>query len=327
MIWLEVLAFLVIGFLLLDKGSTWLVGGGSRIAKRLGMSTLVVGLTVVAWGTSAPEVVVSGYASYAGSQEMALGNVLGSNVANIGLVLAVCGLILPRLLVGRLALRETFWLFGSLAAFWLCTRDGALSRLDSGLFLVLFLVYTIQAWFTNRGTPEPEEDEDSARSPITYVLVGMAAIGLGAYLVIEGARDGAYELGISERVVSLTIVALGTSLPELAAGVRAAMQGESEIALGNVVGSNVFNTLAVLGIVGLVRPVDPATAGDGGALAAAFDSVRNVDLPVVLGFSVAFVLLPAIGGERWARQKAAVLLLSYLGYSLWLYATGRVPVS
>ena len=327
--WLRILAYLGLGFVLLDKGAVWLVGGGGRLARRMGVSAMVVGLTVVAWGTSAPEVVVSAVAAWHGSPSISLGNVLGSNVANIGLVLGVCGLIQPQILRSRLAPREWLWLFGSLGALWLCCWDRSITRLDAGLLLLLFAAYTLQLWFSAREEPQGEAPGSRDRHPVIHVLMGMVAIAFGAELVTRGAVEGAQELGIQKRVIGLTVIAVGTSLPELAAGVRSAMRRETEITLGNVLGSNVFNVLAVIGLVGLIQPFEVAAGPPDGTeraseLGTTFDSVLRLDLPLVLVFSIAVVLMPFVRYRGPGRRKALVLLVAYLVYTWWLYATGQV---
>lgn len=321
--WFAVLLFLAAGFLLLAKGADWLVSGSSTIARRFGVSTLAIGLTVVAWGTSAPEVVVSTMAAYDGQSAISLGNVLGSNIANIGLILGACGVVLPKVLQARLGRRDLVWLFGSLAALWLLASDRALSRIDASILLGLFVTYNAILWFTSRSPAAMDVYEPlNPRRATGITIVGILGVALGAWLVVEGATIGALKLGVDQRIVGLTVVALGTSLPELAAGLGGALKGEADISLGNVVGSNVFNVLAVLGIVGLVRPLEESSMVDEASkaeLAAAFEGSLNVDLPMVLAFSVAAVLLPYIGGARSGRLKGFLLLGAYAIYTVRLY--------
>lgn len=314
--WPVLVLVLLVGFALLGQGAHWLVDGGARLASRMGMSTLVVGLTVVAWGTSAPEVVVSGMAAARGSVASALGNVLGSNLANIGLVLGCCAVVLPRVLDGRLNAREMLWLGLSLAMLWYFCLDRLVSRLEGSILLLLFAVYTWQVWFSARDEPQDAEEFDS-RHPIVGILAGSAAITVGAWLALESGSAGALRLGIDELVVGLAVLALGTSLPELAAGLKSALRGHSDISIGNVVGSNVFNTLAVIGVAALIHPFEKDASGpleQGAALDAAFDDALRYDFPAVLAFSVALALAP--GGGRQGRFKGFILLGMYAGY--WL---------
>jgi cation:H+ antiporter len=311
--------FLTSGFLLLAKGADWLVSGASSLARRFGVSVMAIGLTVVAWGTSSPEVVVSSMAAYDGRSAISLGNILGSNIANIGLILGACGLVLPAVAQKRLPVRDSVWLFLSLAALWGVTADQSITRLDAGLLLLLFVVYTAILWFSGRSAAAMDVYEPlRPKRAALITLTGMLGVALGAWLVVEGATVGALKLGVDQRVVGLTVVALGTSLPELAAGLGGALKGEAEITLGNVVGSNVFNVLAVLGIVGLVRPFEESAMPDEAAreeLAAAFSGSLEVDFPIVLAFSVAAVALPYVGGASQARFKGLLLLLAYGVYT------------
>lgn len=323
--WLHLAIYLVAGFVLLAKGADWLVGGSSGLARRVGVSTLAIGLTVVAWGTSAPEVVVSSLAAYQGQSAISLGNVLGSNVANIGLVLGACALVLPGVLEQRLRARELSWLFASLVALWVACSDGALERQESALLLLLFLIYNAILWVTARREVIPAEDADSGNSmgrDLGWTALGMIGVALGAKFVVMGAEEGALRLGVDQRVVGLTVVAIGTSLPELAAGLGGALKGETDISIGNVVGSNVFNVLAVLGIVGLVRPLTPAAMPNEESVAqleAAFAGALSKDFFIVLAFSFAAVALPYIGKGKGGRLKGLALIVAYAVYSTSLF--------
>ena len=329
--WLLLFIYLASGFVLLAKGADWLVGGSSRIAARLGVSTLVIGLTVVAWGTSAPEVVVSSLAAYQGQSAISLGNVLGSNVANIGLVLGACAMVLPQVLESRLSRRDGFWFFASIGALWIACADGSLGRGEAALMLGMYAAYSGLLWFSARSgaAPVPVEEpaaEGERRWPAgVEALIGFVAVALGAKLAVMGAEGGAGRLGVDERIIGLTVVAIGTSLPELAAGMGSAVRGEADISIGNVVGSNVFNLIAVLGIVGLVRPLEPAAMPDPESvveLQRAFAGALSKDFYVVFGFSLAALLLPYLGGARGGRLKGAVLLTAYVVYTVSLFAEG-----
>jgi len=312
--WITLAVVLGAGFVLLAQGAHWLVDGGARLASRLGMSAVVVGLTVVAWGTSAPEVVVSGMAAARGSVASSLGNVLGSNIANIGLVLGCCAVVLPKVLEGRVNTRELFWLGLSLAMLWYFCFDRNVSRIEGGLLLFLFAAYTRQIWRSARGGPKDVEEFES-RHPVIGVIGGSVAITVGSWLVLESGSVGALRLGVDELVVGLAVLAIGTSLPELAAGLRSALHGHSDISIGNVIGSNIFNTLAVIGIAALIQPfaANPAAAPEEtAALDAAFDDALGYDFPAVLAFSVAVALVPGAG--RLGRIKGVLLIALYAGY-------------
>ena len=300
------------GFTLLAKGADWLVGGSARLARMWGVSALLVGLTVVAWGTSAPEVVVSTLASVEGKPGIAMGNVLGSNVANIGLVLGACALVLPRVLESAPAIRESFWLMASLGLLWWTVSDLAIDRTDGVLLLLGFVAYNLQLVFTaKRGVREEEPAEGDSKHPWRDVIIGSVAVAVGAKLVVMGAESVADSFGVSDRVIGLTVVAVGTSLPELAAGLGAALKGESEVSLGNVVGSNVFNVLAVIGIAALVAPFDPSIPG----LEDELRHARDVDFLVVAAFHFGAILLPRLGGARFGRWKGLAFLAVWVWYA------------
>ncbi|MCP3919498.1 MAG: calcium/sodium antiporter [bacterium] len=313
--WLLEAGALILGFALLAKGADGLVDGGASLAEKWGVSPMLVGLTIVAWGTSMPEVVVSGIAAYEGKPGMALGNVLGSNVANIGLVLGTCALILPGVLLGRIALRELVWLLGSLAFLWFVCFDRAVTRTESGLLLAAFALYNIVLFREPRSSDDAAIEDHESKHPWAAVLAGSVAIFLGARLVMYGGEGIAQRVGIPNTVIGLTVFALGTSLPELAAGVTSALRGHTEIGLGNVIGSNVFNSLAVIGVAGLVRPF-----GGSPAVQEELGSALGRDFPVALGFSLVLLALPFfLRGER-GRAKGGFLLAGYLVYITLLFA-------
>ena len=320
MVVIEILALLV-GFYFLAKGSDWLVNGATSIARGLGVRPLVLGLTVVAWGTSAPELVVSGLAAYEGQIGISMGNVLGSNAANIGLVLGCSALVLPAVLQARLGWREAFWLLASVAVFWWRVADGEVSRLDGCVLLGAMTIYTLQLWWEARQTlvgveaAEPPSETWLDRHPKATTLLGIVMLSLSAKAVMIGSIGLAERAGLSDVVIGLTVIAIGTSLPELAAGVSGALKGHSDISIGNVVGSNVFNVLGVIGVVGVIHPfggpADPETEAK---------IIQNVsqDFPVVMAFSLAAILIPLLGGAKAGRFKGFLLLGSWLAYTAYL---------
>ena len=324
--WVGILGEFLVGFYLLMKGADWLVGASSLVARKKGISPLVVGLTIVAFGTSAPETVVSGLAAVEGKVDLSLGNVLGSNVANIGLVLGACAIVLPRVMEARLQPREMFWFFAAVALLWWIAGDRVISRVEAGVLFGTFVIYNVEVLLRGRVEVDLEERPGDYRYPWLFIGLGVASIAIGAKFVVMGAENGALRLGIPQSVLGLTVVALGTSLPELAAGLGGAFKGESDISLGNVVGSNIFNLLAVIGLVGLIMPFDAEHGGrsNPAALDRAFEQALSEDFPIVLAFSLAAVLLPVIGGERGGRAKGALLLAGYVGYTVWLYVSRGV---
>lgn len=330
MVWFVDLVFLAVGFLALARGADWLVAGSSQLARRLGISALVIGLSVVAWGTSAPEVVVSGRAAFEHKGELVMGNVLGSNAANIGLVLALCALVLPSILARPMAPREAGWMLASLGALWGVSADRHIGRLDGCLLLGVFALHYLHLYWGLRRSrvaaraaqdnpltedlAAPPSERAVLRRPGWTALLGAFVVCVGAELVVRGASGAALRLGISERVIALTIVAFGTSLPELSAGLTSALRGEREIGLGNVVGSNVFNVLAVIGIAALVEPVGGKADTD-----LALANALALDFPVVLAFSLAVIGLPALLTRDRGRITAALLLAGYAAYVGYLF--------
>jgi cation:H+ antiporter len=290
------------------------------LAGKLRLTPAVIGLTVVAMGTSIPEVFVSVAAALRGSPEMAVGNVVGSNIANIGLILGTCALLIP-LPVGQRLLKfeYPFAVLASWLALLLC-RDGWLDRLESAFFVVSvvsFVAYSV--WLARREVNAAEASrmaegfpggaDGLATRPLAALLVGLAsalvALGIGANLLVSGASTVARLLGISERVIGLTMVALGTSLPELVASLAAAAKKQVEMAAANIVGSNIFNLLLILGLSGLIQPIRIAP------------EIVSVDMWVMMVSVLA--LFPLVAKDMSiTRANGALLLLGYLAYVAWL---------
>lgn len=308
----------VLGGALLVLGAELLVRGASRLAVAIGISPLVVGLTVVAFGTSAPEMAVTVGSAYAGQAEVALGNVVGSNIFNVLFILGVSALIAPLVVAQQLVRVDVPLLIGVSVATLLLALDGRIGRIDGiALFgtVVLYTIFLIRQ--SRRETAAIAQEYDEAfgdrgtRTPmlanVALVAIGLILLVVGARWLVEAAVATASALGVSELVIGLTIVAAGTSLPEVATSITAAIRGERDIAVGNVVGSNLFNVLAVLGLGGLVSPdgipVPP------GAL--------SFDVPIMI--AVALACLPIfVTGYTIARWEAAVFLGYYVAYVTYL---------
>jgi cation:H+ antiporter len=311
------------GLLMLYLGAEWLIGGSSRLALLLRIPKLIVGLTIVAYGTSTPEAVVSVQAALAGHGDLALGNVVGSNIANIGLILGLASLMLPSKVSGELRRRELPLLLASSLVLAFFLNNGVVGRAEGALLLAGALAYTgwVLAGARHQGmladaTGEAEGQADAsavAGAPqhggawrsILVAAVGLGVLLLGGQLFVDAAKALALQWGWSERLVGLTIVAVGTSLPELVTSVIAALRGHSDIAVGNVVGSNIFNVLFVLGAAGAARPmaVDPAA--------------MRPDLLVLVGFTLAALFL--LRSERMLQRREGAALLSAYGlYMAWL---------
>lgn len=304
------------GFGLLIWGADRFVIGAATIARNLGVSMLLIGLTIVGFGTSAPEMLVSATAAAGGNPGLAIGNALGSNIANIALILGVTALIVPLTLHSQSLRREyPLLLSASLLAAYLLW-DGDLSRNDglvllAGLALAVYLVIRIGL---ARGAPDPLsgeiEEELPAHMP-TGKATGIFLLGLlvllgGSKLLVWGAVDIASALGISDVVIGLTIVAIGTSLPELAASIASALKNEHDIAIGNVIGSNLYNLLGVLCLPGLLAP----TRIDG--------ELITRDLPMMLGLTLALPVLALICKNRLGRFAGLLLATSFAAYLGWV---------
>ncbi len=300
------LILFVVGLGALYFGADVLIRGASRLARDLGVNALVIGLTVVAMGTSMPELLVGVVAAARESGDIAIGNVIGSNIANIALILGVSALIRPIRVQMRLLVREVpIMIFASLA-FYVFALDRMLSRWDGLALAAGFVAFTLYLLDGARREAPAIEVEYQRFVPaggnlvghLLLTVVGLAILLGGAHTVVSSAAQTARWLGISELAIGLTVVALGTSLPELATAVAASVQDEGEILVGNVVGSNVFNLLAVLGASTLTRPIPVV------------DSVIRVEAPVMLAVSV--IVLPFVWTTlRLTRWEGIILLASY----------------
>ncbi|MDR6965488.1 calcium/sodium antiporter [Shewanella putrefaciens] len=293
------------GFIILTLGAEALVRGASSIALRLGITPLIIGLTIVAFGTSAPELAVSVKSALAGNSGIALGNVIGSNIANIGLILAITALIRPIQVQSQIVKRDIPLMILASMLFWGLLLDGELSLIDGVVLLSLLVGYLVFSYISSKNTKDADAEviEEGPKNPllsILFILVGISMLVGGGILFVNGAVDLAKTFGVSEVIIGLTIVAIGTSMPELVTSVLAALKGESDIAIGNVVGSNLFNILGILGVTAIVHPVSAI-------------GFQSFDFIVMLALAV--VILPfAWTGLRIGRREGAVLLLSYLGY-------------
>lgn len=313
--WLLVLA----GLALLTAGGEGLVRGSSRLARRFGVSPLLVGLTIVAFGTSSPELFVSVGAAVSGRGDIAVGNVIGSNIGNIGCILAVCALIFPlRVSTQILRVDMPVALLATLAAA-VVLSDGRLGTGESMLLLAGLATYTVLTVRAARREQTLSVREEfaasmpapggSAGAEIAFVVGGLLALMLGARLMVKGAVAIASAAGVSDAVIGLTIVAIGTSLPEFSSSLVAAFRRQPDIAVGNIVGSNIFNVLGILGAAGVAEPLR------------AYD-LRALDFGVMVGFTV--LLLPFMKtGFRLQRWEGALLLAGYIAYVMHLI--GRTP--
>jgi cation:H+ antiporter len=301
------------GFTLLTLSADRFVVGAAAIACNLRVPPLIIGLTIVGIGTSAPEIVVSAMAAWQGDSALAVGNAIGSNIINIALILGITALITPLKVHSSIVRRELPVLVGIMLIAWLLLADGTLGRLDGSLLVAG--VVPMLVWMTRLGMKSRESrdamDEEfveefrtgmSMPQAVFWLLVGAVFLLLSSRLLIWGAVSIAQQMGISELVIGIVVVALGTSLPELAASLVSAIKKEHDIAIGNVIGSNIFNLLVVLGLPGVIHPgaIDP--------------HVIYRDFPVM------FVMAYGIRGPgRITRLEGAMLLTAYIGYQTLLY--------
>jgi len=309
---------LAIGLVVLVVGADLLVKGAARLAGSFGVPALVIGLTVVAFGTSAPELAVSVKSAWSGQAELAIANAVGSNIFNVLFILGASALIAP-LIISRQLIRQDvpIMVLVSVLAWWM-TQDGQISRWDAGLLFSGLLLYT---WFLFRQgkasgadtTDEEVEELLHNSSPVWQNLllfvVGLVLLVLGSRWLVDAAVELARAFGVNEAVIGLTIIAAGTSLPEVVTSVVASMKGQRDIAVGNVVGSNIFNILCVLGVSGLVSPT-PLAAGP---------QLIQLDIPVMVAVALLCVPLFFIGA-RVNRLEGALFLLLYVAYSWYLIA-------
>ncbi len=254
----ESIFVLFLGSLMLYFGSEWIVKGGVAIAEKYGISTLVIGLTIVAFGTSLPELLVSLNAAFQGSASIAVGNVIGSNVANVGLVLSLSAFIFPISLNYSLIKRDLYIYILSCIVFIIFSLDGRLSKFEGAFFvnsLLFYIIYSIKKPTATESDIETSNN-DNFSEMVLFVIFGIVALSLGADLFVDGSVFIARYFGISEVVIGMSIVAFGTSLPELATSAMAAYKKQSAISIGNIIGSNIFNILCVLGVTSTIHPLN-----------------------------------------------------------------------
>ncbi len=301
--------YIIAGFGLLYVGAELLVRGGGGIARYAGMSPLVVGLTVVAFGTSSPELLASGTAVWLGQPDIAVGNVVGSNIGNIALILGLAAIIHPISVSARLIKIEIpLLIFVTAGVATLLYTDNLNALAGTGLLFGLVLYTSLSIWRA-RQEPLVVKTQLTGTSPrpsssfwrhLAAAILGLAMLGLGAHLFVSGAITTAETLGVSDWLIGVTLVAIGTSLPELAATLVAALRGHTDIAVGNIIGSNLFNLLGILGPVAMLIPLKEV-------------SVDLVDLAFLTGLSLALLPLMRTGWSL-SRREGALLILLYVGY-------------
>lgn len=319
----------VAGLVVLYFGADFFIKGAARLARSFGVSQFVIGMTVVGFGTSAPELAVNLSAAFSGSYEMALGNVVGSNLANVGLILGIAAMIRPLAVQMRLLAKELPVMILTALLLWGLAWNGEVSRLDGALFLCGFVALTVYIFKSARhedptvkeelaefaeqledggetgNHPSVEPEKINLTVSLLQAIGGLAGLIGGAELMVRAAVEIARSYGLSELLIGLTIVSVGTSLPELASSAIAAWKGDTDIAVGNVIGSNIFNILLILGATALIHPLPVAP------------SLLRVEIPLMLAFMI-LLLVFMRRRMRITRGEGIVLFLAYAGFIVWL---------
>lgn len=312
--------WLVLGFILLIKGADWFVDGASALSKKFGIPSVVIGLTVVAFGTSLPEASVSISAALSHSSGISIGNVVGSNIFNL-LVVAGASAIFCPIKVDKSIIKKDMpfsfiitlgLLFLSFNVFPSTTADNVISRADG---MVLLLFFSIFMYYTVRSAlaaPAPEDNKNEKLMPVwqqlLFIAMGLAGICIGGNRVVEGAKVIASNFGMSDSLIGLTVVALGTSLPELVTSIVAARKGESDIAIGNVIGSNIFNILFVLGVSSVITPI----------VINAADVVNSMYDIIIVALSTLLVYIPVVRKQKISRPVGIVMVIAYIVYTAYI---------
>ncbi|GIC27241.1 calcium/sodium antiporter [Vibrio cholerae] len=310
------------GFILLVWSADRFVEGAAATAKYAGMPSLLIGMVIVGFGTSAPEMVVSAMAAIDGNPDLALGNALGSNIVNTGLILGLTAIVTPILVQSKIVRKEIPLLLLISSALGYFLWDGSLTRFESVLLLVGFFTligWSIYSAMRGKGDKlESEMDQELVehempiKKAVFWLVIGLVLLIVSSRVLVWGAVSIAEALGVSDLIIGLTIVALGTSLPELAASIIAVRKGEHDIAIGNVVGSNMFNLLAVVGIAGVISPITGMSS-----------EVMSRDWLVMMGLTIAllFMAYGFRGAGRINRLEGAGLLIAFCAYNTWLVSS------
>ena len=311
---------IILGFILLIKGADFLVEGASNIAKKFHIPEIIIGLTIVSIGTSMPELFVSITSAIDGYPDMAVGNIVGSNIANLLLILGLSSIIKAVKFKRETRLIEIPMCLGISVLFViLCNLGHNVTRVDAGILIalfVLFIGYTIV--MAKKGEEFDKEDDDekvvdktksskSTIKDIVFLILGVVLLKLGGDLTVNNAVEVAKNFGLSEKLISVTILAIGTSLPELVTSVSAAIKGKSDIAIGNILGSNIFNMLLIIGVSAMIKPI-------------VYNTSYNLDMIFLIGGTLILSLFPIIPPKnKMSRGNGAVYVLMYMGYLVSLF--------
>lgn len=308
--------FLVLGFVMLIKGADWFVEGAGKVAGKFGIPQIVIGLTIVAMGTSAPEAAVSITAALKGSAEITIGNVVGSNILNILLILGLTSVIIPLAVKkNTLQVEMPFVIIISALLAFLGLKDGYISRVDGAVFILIFIAFLgYLFWLSKKGIDTEADDvpqlseSDTMLKLLALILIGGGLIVWGSDVTVDAATEIARTFGWSERLIGLTIVAFGTSLPELITSVTAGIKGKADIAVGNIVGSNIFNILFVVGVTALITPVVYAPSF-------LVDSIICIATAALL-----FLCVLLTKNKKLNRTGGIVMLVAFVAYYAYLLA-------
>ena len=317
------LAFIAmtIGFVLLIKGGDWVVDSAAFVARQFGIPPLIVGFTIVAFGTSLPELLVSVLANLEGSPDIAIGNVLGSNIANILMVIGTAALFAPIVTTSRAIFKDLAIMLVATAIFMALMLYGEIGRLAGGLMMALLVAYVIlQYRMAVKGELPVDNDEEGPNfknkfMPYILLCLGLAGVALGADFLVKGAQFSAAYIGVPDAVVALSVIALGTSLPELSTSIIAARRGHSEMALGNVIGSNVFNILMIMGLTTVIKPIIEGSFSP---------QLVDFDIWMTAGVSVLFALL-LLFYNKVTRPIGIIFVSAYVLYNVYIYAIYMTP--
>lgn len=306
--------FIIIGFALLIKGADFLVDGASNVAKKFHIPEIIIGLTIVSMGTSMPELFVSATSALNGSADMAIGNIVGSNICNLLLILGLSAFIKPVIFQRETRLIEIpICLIVTIIFTIFCNTDGTISKVEGIILIVLFLLFIIYTIIMSKkgnkfdGTEESNElkvqDKPiSITKNILFIIIGIIGLKIGGDLTVDNATNIARMFNVSEKIIGLTILAVGTSLPELVTSVTAAIKGNSDIAIGNIVGSNIFNILFIIGVSALITPL-------------AYNFTYNIQMVILIAATIILALFPAIPPKNeMSRMNGLIYFILYLVY-------------
>ncbi|PIR06698.1 MAG: sodium:proton exchanger [Candidatus Komeilibacteria bacterium CG11_big_fil_rev_8_21_14_0_20_36_20] len=307
----------VVGFYFLIKGASWLVTGASSIAKKRNVSDLVIGLTIVAFGTSAPELIVNLFASFNGSSDLAIGNIIGSNISNILLILGIAAIIYPLSVKEGTVLKEIPLNLLSVMVLWLLVNDklidnssfSSLTRIDGGIMLLFFVIFLYYTFGISKVEGESDRvQKHSGWVSAAMIVGGMIGLALGGQWIVDGAIVIVQKFGMSESLIGLTVVAVGTSLPELATSAVAAWKHKADIAIGNIIGSNIFNIFWILGLSAVIKPL-------------VFSPMLNFDIYFMAIVTVLLFIFMFVGRKNVLQRWQGIILLGiyvvYVGYLIY----------